>query len=88
MPFSSQAEGDLGNSSAHAGIVKATACIRLQWYRPGLTGEVQWNVRTCEKCQLGKHGKPTATTGLRRLHAGRLWQIVAVELVGRMRKTA
>ena len=72
---------------AHQGIVKTTARIRLQWYWPGLTGEVRRTVRTCEKCQMGKHGKATTTTGRRRLHAGRPWQVVAVDLVGPMPRT-
>ena len=52
------------------------------------SGEVLHSVRTCEKCQMGKHGKPTTTTGCRHLHSGRPWQIVAVDLVGPMPKTA
>lgn len=39
------------------------------------------------QCQLGKHGKPTTTTGRRRLHVGRPWQVVAIDLVGPMPKT-
>ena len=50
---------------------KPTAHIRFHWYWPGLTYEVRRTARTCEKCQLGKHGKPTTSTGHRRLHADR-----------------
>ena len=68
--------------------MKTTARIRLRWYWPGLTGEVRCTVRTCEKCQLGKRGKPTTSTGRRRLHAGKPWQVIAVDLVGPMPKTS
>ena len=45
-------------------------------------------LRTCEKCQLGKHGKSTTTSGRRSLNAGRSWQVVAVDLVGPTPKTS
>ena len=37
---------------------------------------------------MGKHGKPTTTTGRRYLHSGRPWQVIAIDLVGPMPKTA
>jgi len=42
------------------------------------------SVWKCEICQASKHGCFTETAGRHRLHAGRLWQIVAVNLVGPM----
>ena len=86
MSFSTQAEGHWDtHQMAHAGIAKTTAHLRLQWYWSGLTGEVR---RTCEKCQMGKHGKPATTTGHRHLHSGRPWQVVVIDLVEPMPKTA
>jgi len=49
-----------------------------------MTQDVQLQVRKCEICQANKHGRSTETVGRRRPHIGRLWQIVAVDLVGPM----
>jgi len=49
-----------------------------------MTRNVRLRVRQCEVCQASKHGRPTETTGRRRLYASRPWQIVAVDLVGSM----
>jgi len=47
-----------------------------------MTRDVRLRVRKCEVCQASKHGRSTETAGRRRLHAGRPWQVVAVDLVG------
>jgi len=49
-----------------------------------MTRDVRLRVRQCEVCQASDIGRPTETTGRRRLYAGRPWQIVAVDLVGPM----
>jgi len=41
-------------------------------------------VQKCEICQASKHDRSTETAGRRHLHAGRLWQVVAVDLAGTM----
>jgi len=52
-----------------------------------MTRDVRLRVRKCEVCQASKHGRPTETAGRRRIHAGRPWQVVAVDLVGPMPTT-
>ena len=44
--------------------------------------------RSCEICQAAKHGGTKGPQGRQRLHAGRPWQKVAVDLVGPMPETA
>jgi len=46
-----------------------------------LARDVRLRVRKCDVCQASKHSLPTETAGRRRLHAGRPWQVVAVDLV-------
>jgi len=72
------------HKQAHSGVSQVIRCLRLRWYWPEMTREVRLRVRQCEVCQASKHGRPTETTGRRRLYAGRPWQIVAVDLVGPM----
>jgi len=69
---------------AHSGVSRVIRCLRLRWYWPGMTRDVRLRVRQCEVCQASKYGRPTETTGRRRLYAGRPWQIVAVDLIGSM----
>jgi len=52
-----------------------------------MTRDVRLRVRKCEVCQAIKHGRSTETAGRRCLHAGRPWQVVAVDLVGPMPTT-
>jgi len=66
----------------HAGAGRVTRCLQLQWFWPGMTRDVRLRVRKCEVCQASKYGRPTETAGRRRLHAGRLWQVVAEDLSG------
>ena len=70
------------HSMAHAGIGRTTARLLTHWYWPGLTRDVRNIVRSCEKCQTGKTGGITKSSNRQRLHAGRAWQQVAVDLVG------
>jgi len=72
------------HKQAHAGASLVIRCLQLHWYWPGMTRDVRLRVRQCEVCQASKHGRPTETTGRRRLYASRLWQVVAVDLVGPM----
>ena len=66
----------------HAGIGRTLARIRLHWYWPGMTSDIRRVVNSCEKCQAGKAGGVPKTDNRQRLHAGRPWQQVAVDLVG------
>ena len=70
------------HSQVHAGIGRTIARIRLHWYWPGMTRDVRKIIQTCEKCQAGKTGGTQASTSRQRLHAGRPWQQVAIDLVG------
>jgi len=49
-----------------------------------MTWDIRLRARKCEICQASKHGCFTETARRRRLHADRLWKIVAVDLVGLM----
>ena len=53
-----------------------------------MTAMVRKVVRSCEICQAAKHGGTERPQGRQRLHAGRTWQKVAVDLVGLMPETA
>jgi len=46
-----------------------------------MTRDVRLRVWKCEVCQASKHGRSTETAGRHRHHAGRPWQVVAVDLV-------
>jgi len=70
------------HKQAHAGVGRVTKCLQLWWYWSVMTRDVRLWVRKCEVCQASKHGRSTETAGRCRLHAGRPWQIVAVDLVG------
>jgi len=48
---------------------------------------VRLRVRQCEICQASKHGHLPGEAGGGRLYAGRLWQVVAVDLVRPMPST-
>ena len=72
----------------HSGIGRTISKLQLHWYWPGMTADVRRAVKTCEICQLGKHGGVQTSQRRHRLFAGRPWQRVAVDLVGPMPKTA
>ena len=72
---------------AHAGVQKTLKRIQLNWYWPGMTAEVRRHVQCCEICQRAKTGGLHPAQGRRRLHAGRPWQKLAVDLVGPMPET-
>jgi len=75
------------HKQAHARAGRVTRCHQLQWYWPGMTRDVRLRVWKCEIYQASKHGRSTETAGRRRLHAGRPWKVVAVDLVGPMPTT-
>ena len=67
---------------AHVGVHKTTERVRLTWYWPGMTADIRRAIKTCEICQVAKHGGLHPAGGRRRLFAGRPWQQVAIDLVG------
>jgi transposase InsO family protein len=73
---------------AHSGSSRTTARIRLQWYWPGMTHDIRRAIQTCEVCQLAKHGRATPRDGKQNLRRGRVWQTLAVDLVGPLPETA
>ena len=75
------------HTQMHAGFMRTLNRVKLQWYWPGMTSDVRRVVYGCEVCQVAKQGGQTASTGRRRLLAGRPWQLVAIDLVGPLPKT-
>ena len=73
---------------AHAGVQKTLKRVQLNWYWPGMTAEIRRYVGQCEICQRSKTGGLQPVQGRRRLHAGRPWQKLAVDLVGPLPPTA
>ena len=72
------------HKQVHQGISKTLKKLQLDWYWPGMTADIRRQLKTCEVCQVAKHGGLATTQGRRRLFAGRPWQRVAVDLVGPM----
>ena len=66
----------------HAGINKTVKRLRLSWYWPGLVADTRRLVRSCEICQAAKHSSTAQSGHRQRLHTGRPWQVVSVDLVG------
>jgi transposase InsO family protein len=75
------------HSLAHQGIDRTTKRLLMHWYWPGATAEVRRQVRSCEVCQSAKHSSVPTSGNRQRLHAGRPWQTVAVDLVGPLPET-
>ena len=75
------------HNQVHSGFMRTLQRIRLSWYWPGMTRDVRSLLARCEVCQAAKHGGAAATAGTGRLHCGRPWQVVAVDLVGPMPTT-
>ena len=73
---------------AHSGVTRTTSRLQLTWYWPGMSSMVRKTVKSCEICQAAKHGGTKGTQGRQRLHVGRPWQRVAVDLVGPMPETS
>ena len=76
------------HTQTHSGVARTTSRIQLTWYWPGMTAMIRRTVRSCEICQAAKHGGMKGPQGRQRLHAGRPWQKLAVDLVGPMPETS
>ena len=75
------------HESAHLGIGKTAARIRLEWYWPGMFADVRRYVSACANCQQSKVVKSKLNEGQYHLYAGRPWQTLAVDLRGPFPKT-
>ena len=67
---------------AHSGMNPAVARLQLAWYWPGMIAEVRRLLKTCKVCQVAKPSGKKTPNSRQRLYAGRLWQKVAIDLVG------
>ena len=65
----------------HSGINRTYQRVLSQWYWPGMNADVRQAVRQCEICQMAKSSR-IPTSNRQRLHSGRPWQVLAVDLVG------
>jgi len=75
------------HKQAHAGVQRMVAKLQLRWYWLKMGHDVWLKVRQCEICQASKYDCLRGEAGRRRLYAGWLWQVVAVNLVGPMPST-
>ena len=66
----------------HAGIQRTYQRILTQWYWPGMHAAVRQAVKQCEVCQMAKNSRTAPIFHQQRLHSGRPWQVLAVDLVG------
>ena len=73
---------------AHSGVGRTLKRVQMSWYWPGMTSDVRRTVLSCEVCQQAKHSAGAPTSNRQRLYAGRPWQRLAIDLVGRLPQTA
>ena len=66
----------------HAGINKTYRRLLLNWYWPGMSGDIRRAVNRCEVCQMAKISRKQVSGNQKRLFSGRPWQVVAIDLVG------
>jgi hypothetical protein len=71
----------------HSGIMRTYHRLRLSWYWPGMARDVKRTIKKCEVCQAAKAHHPAQTPRQQRLHAGRPWQVLSLDLVGPFPKT-
>ena len=76
------------HESAHLGIGKTAARIRLEWYWPGMFADVRRYVSACANCQQSKvvKSKLNGNTTSRLDDRGRLWQWTCVAHFRRQRE--
>lgn len=75
------------HSLNHAGFRQTETRLRLDWFWIGMTGDIRRQVATCCVCQAAKHSKHTSMTKRQRLDCGRVWQVIAVDLLGPFMQT-
>ena len=71
----------------HSGINRTYRRLLTQWYWPGIHAAVRQAVKQCEVCQMAKHSHSSSSSHQQRLHSGRPWQVLAVDLVGPFTET-
>ena len=76
-----------GHTQHHSGVNRTYKRLRLNWFWPGMAADVRRSVRACEICQAAKNSTPKASNDQQRLHAGRPWQVLALDLVGPLTET-
>lgn len=76
---------------AHAmtriGVNWTLSSLQLAWYWAGMTADVRQIIKTCEVCQMAKHGGIRVALDRQRLLSGRPRQKVALVLVGPLPET-
>ena len=70
------------HTASHCGITKTYQQIRLDWFWPNMIASIRRAVQQCEVCQAVKHSRKTSTSNRQRLHTGRPWQVLSLDLVG------
>lgn len=75
------------HARAHLGIMKTIETIRMHWYWPGMTSKIRRYIDKCGICQQSKVTPVKRAGKNQKLHAGRPWQICAVDLVGPLQET-
>ena len=71
----------------HSSVARTISRLQMTWHWPGMMSLVRRMAKSCEVCQVAKHGITKGTQGRQRLYAGRPWQKVAIDLVGPMPET-
>ena len=71
----------------HAGISKTTKRICMDWYWPGIHRDIARLLKSCEVCQAAKSSQTCNSQNRQRLHAGRPWQVLSIDLMGPLSET-
>ena len=72
------------HSLSHSGANCTVNRVKLTWHWPGIVAETRQQVKSCEVCQMTKRRGKTSSQRQQHLYAGRVWQKVAIDLVGPM----
>ena len=71
----------------HAGISKTTKRVSMDWYWPGIHRDIARLLQSCEVCQAAKTSRTCNSQHRQRLHAGRPWQVLSIDLMGPLSET-
>ena len=75
------------HGQAHLGFSKTLARVMVNFYWPGMTGDIRRHVASCQTCQQSKTTKTKSAGAKQHLYVGRPWQQLAVDLVGPLQET-
>ena len=78
-----EASGMGSSQAGHTGIERTTKRVQSDWFWPGMMADIRRLVNSCEACQAAKHSNPVPNKNRQRLQAGRPWQVLSIDLVGR-----